>query len=90
MLADNFYDKSRLADALTTNVPRDARLRVVAIQGMQTLNQYLQNTPSGVEQRVSRVSVTVSTQVEYNDPQSGFRHLDGSNEYILRITEPSL
>lgn len=89
MLADNFYDKSRLIDALLTKVPRNARLRVLSVQGIQTLNQYLQNTAPGVEQLVSRVSVTVRTQVEYNDPQAGFQRLDGNNEFILLIAEPS-
>ncbi len=89
MLADSLYDKSRLTDALLTKVPRDAKLRVLAIQSMQTLSQHLQNTASGMEQRVSRVSVTARTQIEYNDPQTGFQRLDGTNEFILLITEPS-
>lgn len=89
MLADSFYDKSRLVDALSTKVPRDARLRVLSVQGIQTLNQYLQKSASGMEQRISRVSVTVRTQLEYNDPQAGFQRLDGTNEFILLIAEPS-
>lgn len=89
LLADNFYDKSRLTDALATKVPRDARLSVLAIQGVQTLNQYTQKSAAGAEQLVSRVSVTVRTQVEYNDSQAGFQRLDGSNEFILLITAPT-
>lgn len=89
MLAGNFYDKSRLVDTLNTKAPRDAKLRVLSVQGMQTLDQHLQKTGSGAEQRVSRVSVTVRTQLEYNDPQAGFQRLDGTNEIILLITEPS-
>ncbi len=87
LLADYFYDKSRLLDALSTKVPRDAKLRVISIQGKQTLLQYLQKNIDGVEQLKSRVSVTLSTQVEYNDPQSGFQRLNGTNEVILLITE---
>jgi hypothetical protein len=89
VLADNFYDKSRLLDALNTKVPRDATLRVLAIQGVQTLNQYLQTNAAGAELLVSRVSVTVRTQVEFNDPNKGFQRLDGTNEFILLVTQPS-
>ena len=89
LLAENFYDKSRLLDALNARVPRDAKLRVLAIQGIQTLNQYLQANPGGTEDLVSRVSVTVRTQLEFNDPTKGFQRLDGTNEIILLVTEPS-
>lgn len=89
LLAENFYDKSRLLDALTTKVPRDAILRVLAIQGMQTLNQYLQKNAAGGDDLVSRVSVTMRTQLEFNDPQKGLQRLDGINEFILLVTEPA-
>lgn len=89
LLADNFYDKTRLLDTLNAKVPRDAKLRVLAIQGMQTLNQYLQKNPAGSEDRVSRVSVTVRTQLEFNDPQTGLQRLDGTNEFILLVMEPA-
>ena len=38
-LAENFYDKQRLGDALDTLVPRDAKIRVLGLQGTQTLSQ---------------------------------------------------
>ncbi len=88
LLASNFYDKSRLLDALNTNYPRDAKLRVLAVQGVQTLGQYVQPSASGAEQLVSRVSVTARTQVEFNDPRTGAQRLEGTNEYILLFTEP--
>ncbi len=89
MLATNFYDKSRLLDALNTNYPRDAKLRILAVQGVQTLAQYVQAGAGGVEQLVSRVSVTARTQVEFNDPRTGAQRLEGTNEYILLFTEPT-
>lgn len=88
-LADNFYDKSRLLGTLAADVPRDAALRVVAIQGSQTVAQYIMAGPDGQPTRYSRVSVTVRTQVEYNDPQKGLQRLDGTNDLILRIEEPA-
>ena len=82
MLADNFYDKSRLADVLTTNVPRDASLRIMAVQSHRLIDQF-RNGP----QLVSKVSVVVRTQVEFNDAARGFRRLDGTNEYVITISE---
>jgi hypothetical protein len=87
LLTDNFYDKDRLLDALNAQVPRDAKLRVLGVQGIQTLSQYLLKNPAGTEELVSRVSVTVRTQVEFNDPRTGFQRLDGTNEFILRVVE---
>ena len=87
-LANTFLDKSRLLTNLSTSVPRDAKLRVLSVQGAQVLAQYLERGSGGPE-LVSRVSVTVRTEVEYNDPQAGFRRLDGTNELVLRITEPA-
>jgi hypothetical protein len=88
-LADNFYGKSRLTDALSTGVPRDAKLRVTSIQGIQILGQYVRQGTSGEEEVLSRVSVVVRTQIEYNDPRQGFQSLSGTNEFIVLIAEPS-
>ena len=89
LLADNYYDKSRLLTTLSTAVPRDATLRVLAVQGAQTLAQYIQDRSSGGAELVSRVSVSVRTQIEFNDPQSGFKRLDGTNELTLLLREPA-
>ena len=83
LLAENFYDKSRLLSALAAGVPRDAGLRLVSIQGSQILTQYTMAGPDGRPALYSRVSVTVRTQVEYNDPQKGFQRLDGTNDLVL-------
>lgn len=86
-LSDNFYDKDRLLDALNTKVPRDARLSILSIQGIQILDQYVIPGQSGApDTYVSTVSATVRTQVEFNDPVNGFQRLDGTNEYILKVT----
>lgn len=81
-LADNFYDKDRLGDTISTNMPRDAKLSVLGIQGQQTLQQYQKGSAT-----ISRVSVTVRTRIEYNDPARGRKAFDGTNEYILRVTQ---
>ena len=85
LLADNFNDKSRLLGTLAADVPRDAGLRVVSIQGSQILTQYTMADTDGQQSLYSRVSVTVRTQVEYNDAQKGFQRLDGTNDLILLI-----
>jgi hypothetical protein len=83
-LADNFYDAQLLEDTISTFVPRDAKIRVLGIQGQQLLQQYEKDGA-----RVSRVSVTVRQQVEFSDPDRGFLRVPGVTELILRITEPA-
>lgn len=86
-LAQEFYDSSRLMDAMDTIVPRDATLKLQSIQGIQTLQQYLvPGANGGSTEMVSIVSVTARTQVEFDKPGSGFVRLPGVNEYVLKIT----
>lgn len=86
-LAQEFYDSSRLMDAMNTIVPRDATLKLQSIQGIQTLQQYLvPGTDGGQNDMISIVSVTARTQVEFEKPGAGFVRLPGVNEYILKIT----
>jgi len=82
VLAPNYQRRDELRDALETKVPRDARLRIVAIQGWQVLDQYRKDGRLYTE-----VSVTVRTQLENNDPAAGFVSRDGTNEYILTLNE---
>ncbi len=88
VLAESFFDRDRLVDNLTEALPRDARLRVLGIEAIQTLQQTIDVAPDGRQTRISVVSVTVRSQFEFNDPVSGFTRLDGTNEYLLRIKEP--
>ncbi|MBV1929606.1 MAG: hypothetical protein KUG81_08870 [Gammaproteobacteria bacterium] len=86
MLADSFYDKSRLLDVMDTQVPRDARLSIQSIQGVQTLQQYkVPDVDGGRGNLVSIVSATVRTQLEFNST-AGFVRLPGTNEFILKVT----
>lgn len=86
-ISDQFYDKSRLMDVMDTGVPRDAKLRIQSIQGIQTLEQYIK--PGAGNERgdlVSIVSATVRTQLEFNSSTSGFVSRTGTNEFILEVT----
>ena len=79
-LADNFYDKRRLDDSISTNMPRDAKVTVQGIKSIQTLEQFQKEG-----EVISRVSVTVNTTIEYNDPTRGFQSYPGTTEYILNV-----
>ena len=86
MLSDQFHDKSRLLDVMDTGVPRDAKLRIQSIQGIQTLQQYLVPADNGRNNIVSIVSATARTQLEFNS-SSGLTRLPGTNEFILKVTQ---
>jgi len=89
-LAAEFYDRSRLLDAVDSVVPRDATLRIQSLQGIQTLQQYrLPAANNGAGKEVSIVSATVRTQLEFNGPAS-IELLPGTNEFILKFTRPVL
>lgn len=90
VLGAGFYDRQRLLDAVDRRVPRDARLEVQSVQGVQTLSQY--QLPPDAEhgtRLVSRVSATVRTQIEFELPGAGFQRRLGTNEFILQVTQPA-
>lgn len=82
VLAPGFQRAQELADAMQTKVPRDAVLRVMAIQGWQVHDQYLQ-----AGSLVSKVTITLRTQVEFGDP-AGYQVRDGINDFSVTLTEP--
>jgi hypothetical protein len=79
VLSPGFQRRAELADAIQVKVPRDASLRVTAIPGWQVLDQWRLGGSL-----VSRVSVTVRTQVEFSDA-AGFQARDGTNEWVMTI-----
>ena len=90
-LSEEFFDKSRLLDTVDGVVPREAKIRLQSIQGIQTLQQYVLPDPDGITGKiVTLVSVTVRTQIEFNSPSQGFVRLPGVNELILKITTPTI
>ena len=82
VLAPDFQRGQELADAMQTKVPRDAVLRVMAIQGWQVHDQYRQG-----DRLVSKVTITLRTQVEFGDASAGYQVRDGINEYAVTLTE---
>jgi len=83
MLSDKFHNKERLLDTISSYAGRDARLRLLSLQNVNTLQQYEEGG-----QLVSRVSVIARTQMEYSLPGTGARTADGTVEYILKIRQP--
>jgi len=86
-LADSFYDSQRLVDAVAGQAPRDASLRVLAIEGIQTLSQQEITGANGEAQLRSVVSAMVRTQLEFNDSKLGFQRREGTNELLLEVIE---
>ena len=82
VLGASFQRARELSDAMQTKVPRDAVLRVMAIQGWQVHDQYLQGGAI-----VSKVTITLRTQVEFGDVSAGYQVRDGINEYGVTLTE---
>jgi hypothetical protein len=88
LLSPTYYDRDRVQDALVSKVPRDATLRVLAVQSVQVLSQQVRPTSGGMEEEVvTKVSVTLRTQVEFNDPVAGFQRREGLNEAIFTLRE---
>lgn len=86
-IGEDFPDRQRLLDSMDEDVPDDARIRVLGVRSIQTVQQFLGETPDGAGQITSIVAVTADTQIEFNDPARGLRLLRGQNELIMRVTE---
>ncbi len=88
-LAREFYDQSQLQDSMnsTVKVPRDAKLTVLGIGAIQTVDQYQQKDQNGVSFIISTVTVTLRTQIEFDDATHGYQRLAGINEFTLKMTQ---
>lgn len=86
MLGEELVDRSRLLGTLSERLPRDAKLKLLSLQSVQTLNQYIEPDPTGGGNLlVSTVAATVRSELEFNDPVAGFQRLEGTTELLLRI-----
>ena len=82
LLGEDFYDKNRLSDNINTFIQRDGKLSILGIQGQQTLQQFEQDG-----KLVSRVSVIVNTQIEFNHPTAGFQRFSGRTELVFKVKQ---
>ena len=88
-LSKNFFDKDRLTDVIDTLVPRDAIVRILSVQGIQTVQQWEEPAPDDPDSmlRVSRVSVVVRTQLEFTNLDGVLETRPGTTEYILKFKQ---
>lgn len=87
-LGNEFYNRQRLLNTMDQNIPRDASLRIKAIQGLRVFDQrFIAPSTQGQISRVSTVIANVQTQIEFNDPTQGFVRLDGNSEMTFSLSE---
>lgn len=87
-VSDDFNDASRFNQNMTTEVPRDARLRLESVRGVQTVRQIIAPDGQGGRIRISTVTATAATRLEFNDPAAGFLSVPGTNEITFEVREP--
>lgn len=84
---NRFYDKRRLLDTIARQVPRNAKLKILSVSGITTTGQKTETRPGKGVWRVSTVNATVFLQVEFLQPQTGFRRLQGRNIWTLQVEQ---
>ncbi len=82
------HDRDRVLDNIATRIPRDAKLSVLGLEAIHTLEQREGRLPAkGGHYRESRVAVLVRGQIEFSDPVAGFVRRRGVSELILKVYE---
>ncbi len=81
-LAFGFPQRDRLIDALQSRVPRDATLRLVAIDGWRVLVQAVVGNSLK-----TTVAVTARTRIEFTDATGRRQGREGVNEYHLTLED---
>ncbi len=83
-----FHDRDRVLENIATRIPRDAKLTVLGLEAIQTLEQTEGRLPTSADRfRESRVAVLVRGQIEFSDPVVGFVRRRGVSEFILNVYE---
>jgi hypothetical protein len=85
-LSVRFYDPERLVDAINEKVPREAKLRLISINSMQTVSQQPAKDEQGKDVIESLVMVVVKAQMEFTSV-AGFQRREGESEIVLRFRE---
>ncbi|HUP28694.1 MAG TPA: hypothetical protein VM122_00875 [Usitatibacter sp.] len=82
-LAFGFPQRDRLIDVLQSRVPRDATLRLVAIEGWRVIQ------PDAFASGATRaVSITARTRIDFTDASGRRQFREGVNEYHVTLAEP--
>ena len=90
ILTRDFANRSRILDAIQTGAPRYARLKVLAIQDLKIVDQYVRPHPSGdgSYQLLSRISVRIVCEVAQSTALTKrFQRLEGTSEYLIQVTQ---
>lgn len=85
-LSERFYDPERLIDAVNQKVPREAKLRLISINSVQTVSQQAVRDEQGRDLVESLVMVVVKAQMEFATAR-GFQRREGESELVLRFRE---
>lgn len=83
-----FPDRSRLLDAVATDVPFGAKIDVISMDGVRILQQRIKDDPEvpQAKQVSSIVVANITTEVSYDNPTLGHRQLRGTAEYTFDLT----
>jgi hypothetical protein len=87
-LSERFYDPERLLAAVDEKVPREAKLRLISVNSVQTVSQQKAKDDEGRDVLESLVMVVVRAQMEFTTAQ-GFQRREGESELVLRFREAS-
>jgi hypothetical protein len=88
-LSELFYDPDRLAMAIDEKVPKEAKLRLISVNSVQTVSRQPAKDEQGRDTMESRVLVVVRAQMEFTSTQ-GFQRREGESELVLRFREKPL
>ena len=87
-LADTFQGKTLLLNVIRSDVPRDAVLRLLAVQSVSTIEQTLATDKVTKKRQLRSVVITtVDLQLEFNDPFNGFVRLPHTSQFYLQVVE---
>jgi hypothetical protein len=87
VLHEDMFDRERLMNSIDTLATRDARLRLLSVGAVQTVQQFTKPRRGGGRILISRVSAVLQTQLEYNDPATGFQRLPLSDEFVFEFRQ---
>lgn len=85
-LSEAFPNRQDLLDTVDQSVPTDAILRITGVSSISTLH-YEFTEIDGTLVLLRIVTATVASQIEFNDPATGYQKLTGRYEWILRFRD---
>ena len=84
-LSPSFTDRDRILDSFLANLPGDARLRLLGIEGVTPLETSFEANDDGVFE--TRLLAVVTLQAEFDDPYMGLQRRTGRHELLLSLRQ---